>query len=295
MAVPVRDYVEYRVGEHQFCLRSSYADDRAALYSVRFLGEYEDILSEISPGDCVLDAGANIGVFTVLASSLVGSTGRVVAVEPQPENLRVLRRNIELNGCRNVSVVPRALSNVDGSAVFITGRGIGAHLSRSGGIPVDTISLPSILTVAKLPRIDYLKMDIEGAEVRVFEAEGTDMAISTLRRAVVEIHDAEADRRLTMFFRSKGFEVGDKRNDLQGRKRLIRRVLASPFLTLKLYRRDLLKASSRFLLPKFAASRAWFVREDGFQVGIRTFSNPLLREVSKQSRLGAGGSTPVGR
>src|SRR5689334_5501623 len=54
--------------------------------------------------DWLLDIGANLGWFTIIGSRLVGKTGRVLAIEPDPFNLRLLRTSVRLNACRNVDV-----------------------------------------------------------------------------------------------------------------------------------------------------------------------------------------------
>ncbi|MDX3388383.1 FkbM family methyltransferase, partial [Streptomyces niveiscabiei] len=72
----------------------------------------------LRPGDTFIDVGANIGYYTVLASQLVGSTGRVVAVEPSPDFHEALAGNVRLNGCANVRTVNTAVSDTPGRLTF---------------------------------------------------------------------------------------------------------------------------------------------------------------------------------
>ena len=70
---------------------------------------YEEAVRQVlrdrlGPGDVCLDVGANVGVMTFLASTLVGPSGRVIAVEPNPDNVQLLCRGILVNGCTNVEV-----------------------------------------------------------------------------------------------------------------------------------------------------------------------------------------------
>lgn len=65
-------------------------------------------------GDLFVDAGGNIGWFAVVGSKLVGPSGRVLTFEPDPFNVRLLRRNLRLNKCRNVTLHPVALSDRTG-------------------------------------------------------------------------------------------------------------------------------------------------------------------------------------
>src|SRR3569832_897765 len=67
----------------------------------------------ITPGMVVIDVGANIGYFSLLASTLVGAEGSVHAFEPDPLNCKFLRKNVRLNRAANVKVVQAALSSND--------------------------------------------------------------------------------------------------------------------------------------------------------------------------------------
>ena len=68
----------------------------------------------LKPGDVFFDVGANVGLFTVLAGRVVGSSGRVVAVEPSAGTARLLRKQVELNRLPNVTIVECGLSDEDG-------------------------------------------------------------------------------------------------------------------------------------------------------------------------------------
>ena len=119
----------------------------------------------LRPGDTFIDIGANIGVMTFLGASIVGASGRVIAVEPNPENVQLLYRNIVLNGSTRVEVLPLAAS--DRRSVFsLTGRS-NTHLSapqgaRGGGHLVQSVPLDDLL--GDLPRLDLVKLDVEGHE-----------------------------------------------------------------------------------------------------------------------------------
>ncbi|HEY6454237.1 MAG TPA: FkbM family methyltransferase [Steroidobacteraceae bacterium] len=90
--------------------------DRVIAKKLILYGGYEqreiDLLcSLVQPGDCVLDIGANIGLYSLALSRAVGSTGRVIAFEPDPDNAVLLRKNLDANGCGNVTVIEDALGD----------------------------------------------------------------------------------------------------------------------------------------------------------------------------------------
>ena len=88
---------------------------------IYWLGRFEPresavVRNLVQPGDCVIDAGANLGWFTLLASSIVGTTGKIFAFEPSGATVDHLRRNLALNGASNVEVHRIALSDNAGKA-----------------------------------------------------------------------------------------------------------------------------------------------------------------------------------
>jgi FkbM family methyltransferase len=134
----------------------------------------EWVRNEIRKCDVVLDIGAHIGYYTLIFAKAVGEEGKVVAFEPTPENFAILKKNIELNGHKNVTAVQKAVSNVTGSALFYTSEDFPAvnSLRDSFGlkqsIRVETLRLDDYFT--GLPeRVDFIKMDIEGAEAAAFQ------------------------------------------------------------------------------------------------------------------------------
>lgn len=135
-----------------------------------WLGTYERHMQHlfrerIRPGAIVFDVGANAGFFTLLASKLAGASGRVYAFEPLPRNLYYLERHVRLNDLANVTVEALAVAATSGEAHFRTA----AHasmggLAEGGNLRVVTASLDDLIASDRIPRPDFIKMDIEGAE-----------------------------------------------------------------------------------------------------------------------------------
>ena len=124
----------------------------------------------LRPGWTVIDAGANIGYFTLLASRLVGPSGRVIAFEPDPTNFEYLVRNIRANGCANVQAERLALSDRTGSLPFRRDRFKSeGHLVEGsppgrGAIAVPTVRLDDFAQQHRIDTVQFIKFDIEGGE-----------------------------------------------------------------------------------------------------------------------------------
>ena len=136
-----------------------------------WLGSYEPhmqelIAQEVEPDAVFYDVGANVGFYSLLASTLVRS-GRVFAFEPLPANVTYLRKHLALNAVKNVEVFELAICDQVGTAAFEQeGTGAMGRLEKEGGLRVVTATLDSLLWEQKLAPPNYLKMDIEGAETK---------------------------------------------------------------------------------------------------------------------------------
>lgn len=139
------------------------------LYYATFIAdEYSKL--EIKEGDVVIDAGANIGDFTVKSAKLVGSKGKIIAIEPSQNNVEILKENLDLNQLKNVSILQMALSDSSGEA-FIQGEGVSANIiGNKNGLKVNTITLNKIIDeYCEKNQNIVIKMDIEGGEELVFK------------------------------------------------------------------------------------------------------------------------------
>lgn len=149
---------------------------------------------EIRKGDVVVDVGANIGVFSVMAAR---AGARVVAVEPFPDNVEHLRRNLAANDCAGAQVVAGALADANGSARLYLGRkGVvhqlfekderGERLEQH--IDVPTLTLEELMRRHELERVDLLKLDCEGAEGLILASSPRDL-LARVGAISMEFHD----------------------------------------------------------------------------------------------------------
>ncbi|HSY49327.1 MAG TPA: FkbM family methyltransferase [Thermoanaerobaculia bacterium] len=135
-----------------------------------WLGTYEGPAQQLfrdwlRPGAIAFDIGANVGFFTLFASKLVGSAGHVYAFEPLPRNLSYLERHVRLNAVSNVIIESLAITASTGSARFEMGENVSqGRIDDGGNLHVVTASLDDLLASGRVPRPEFIKMDIEGAE-----------------------------------------------------------------------------------------------------------------------------------
>ena len=138
------------------------------------LQETATIRALLKPGATFIDVGASFGWYTVIASDAVGKEGRVIAFEPAPSSLELLRLNVRANGCENVTIEPMALSNHSGKLqLHLHGSNTGAHSilaskERTSTVTVDAISLDEYLKDHS-GKVDIVKIDTEGAEGIILE------------------------------------------------------------------------------------------------------------------------------
>lgn len=139
-------------------------------------GTWEPSVSELvrgmlKPGMTMVDIGGHIGYFTLLAARAVGPTGRVFAFEPAPYNFGLLQRNVALNGYEHVVLHQMAVADKPGKARFyLHPNSVGHSLqsetlgSTQTAIDMQITSLDEFFRAQDWPKVDLVKMDIEGAE-----------------------------------------------------------------------------------------------------------------------------------
>ena len=151
-----------------------HADDQVITPAIQQDGRWEPsegawLRATVRRGDTVIDCGANIGYFSVLASQLVGARGRVIAVEPDRDNLTLLTHNLWRNGCENVRVVPAAAWHERGVlSLHRSPTNTGDHraFAPDGQALVPSVTLSELLAGQ---RADVVKIDTQGADHHVVE------------------------------------------------------------------------------------------------------------------------------
>lgn len=142
-------------------------------------GKYEPqttrLFSQLArPGMSVVDVGAHVGYYSLLAAKKVGPTGHVFAFEPEPMNYDLLVKNAKLNGYQNIVAVQKAASRREGTAkLYLTALDNGRHsvydhnLPQAGSRVVETTTVDALLEEHGWPAVSLVKIDVEGAELDV--------------------------------------------------------------------------------------------------------------------------------
>lgn len=168
------------------------------------------IVRSAGAGDHVWDVGANIGYLALIAARIVGSTGGVVAIEPDAGCARAIRTNAALNGLTQIDVVEAAASDTSGRAELVVVRdrlwtrlaSVGDHHESEQRVEVATIALDDV----DQPPPTVIKIDVEGAELEVVA--GMQRLLRDHRPVVIcEMHGRNADFCAAM--RAAGYSVSN--------------------------------------------------------------------------------------
>ena len=131
--------------------------------------EVNALLQWVPHGGTVIDVGANIGFFTTRFAQKVGPAGRVLAIEPEDLNLRRLRKRLDhfvSNGI--VEILPAVVSDREGMAKLqINPDHPGDHKLAASGVDVEAHTLDGVIERTGWGRVDFVKIDVQGAEALV--------------------------------------------------------------------------------------------------------------------------------
>jgi len=141
-------------------------------------------ITEMSKNSVIIDAGAHIGKYTLLASK---KASQVIAIELENQNHEILLKNLKLNEIKNVQLINAALASNESYDLQIGEDSSTHHIIKSTGKnKMNIVSLDEVLNYSKKEKIDLLKMDIEGMELEVLKKS---KEIKRIIHAIIEIHN----------------------------------------------------------------------------------------------------------
>ncbi len=165
-----------------------------------WLGSYEfekQLLFEqtVTKGSVVFDLGGHVGFYTLLASELVGTNGKVFVFEPIQKNIFYLKEHVRLNKAENVKVIEAAVSDHCGEIFLDEGLSSSQwHISANGKHQVKSVGLDEMISKGELPVPDFMKIDIEGAET---------LALTGAKKMLTESHP-------TIFLATHGKDIHEE-------------------------------------------------------------------------------------
>ncbi len=179
----------------------------------------QTLAREIKRGNTFYDIGANAGFFSLLAGTLVGPTGRVLAFEPLPENIESIREQFSINSMRQCQLIPKAVGNRVGNASLIL-----AHNNSMGRIAdagkvesekmvtVETITIDEFVQDNTPP--DFIKLDVEGFETEVLAGASKLLNSNQAPKFLIELHGDDKAHQVEAILSTCGYHL----TDLTGRR-----------------------------------------------------------------------------
>jgi FkbM family methyltransferase len=166
------NYMRVKIDGHPFTVDLR---DRVVSFMILFYHTYDveeaTVLRRlVRPGDRIIDIGAHIGYYSVLFGLKTGRTGRVMSIEPHPDNIAVLEKNLSDNGLNDVVTVAKVAAGAGaGEATLFEGDGNRGdnRLYRSNDKASRSFSVPvcAVDDLISWDRVDLVKMDIQGYEL----------------------------------------------------------------------------------------------------------------------------------
>lgn len=157
------------------------------------------------PGDIVFDVGAHLGFETIYFADKMGPEGKVVSIEALPRICAMMKRSVELNGMAQVIPVGSAVSDAPGEVLIEDSDASDAlanAINSGSGVPVKAETIDTICETLGIGHIDFLKMNIEGAERPALL--GMERMIRNTKVVAISCHDF---REGNPFFITKQFVI----------------------------------------------------------------------------------------
>jgi FkbM family methyltransferase len=189
----------------------------------------DDIIERFLPkqGDIVVDIGAHMGRYTIIGSKRVGAQGRVVAIEAHPENFEMLNRNIKLNQLTNVIPLNYAVYSKEtkiklylpevesGYTIYNT---IMSNRARTEDkfVEVNANTLDYILQSKGITYVNWIKIDVEGAEFEVLKGASNVLSKSKDIALLIEVHGLDNYRPILEFVSSYNFKIEFEKSNKTG-------------------------------------------------------------------------------
>jgi FkbM family methyltransferase len=190
-------------------VRLIFPSDGGWIVAEILVGEVYNRFFKLASNSIVLDIGANAGAFTVNIAKKV-KKGLVIAIEPHPVSFKFLTQNIKINELQNVIPLNIALGSKMGKTrLYLTGKAHTAStmLPTNRWLEVQGEILDNLVRRLKLKRVDFIKIDAEGAELEILKGGEEILKSDGLKLSMEASHIPSEARDITEFLKARGFTV----------------------------------------------------------------------------------------
>lgn len=177
-------------------------------------------IATLNKGMVIVDVGAHQGFYSLIAAVKVGNEGKIIAIEPEPENYKKLLDNIKLNNFKNIIPVNLGLSDHNGiEKLYLNSSSTDHSLVKKSKnenfINIKVRTLDSLLEELNFKKIDVLKIDTEGAELLILKgAEETLRKNPRLKLFVASYHYPGEKEEVIQFLKERGFNPKISRGEI---------------------------------------------------------------------------------
>jgi len=181
--------------------------------NLKWGGPAKEAYYKVKEGDVIAEMGAFRGYYTLYLTKQVGTEGRIVAIEPIPDNVRYLKKNISENHLKNVSIVPKGVWNKDEEKVFqrkstdFQSGSIDMSYDDSDAQKIEVNTLDTILKDQHIQQVDFMLIQLNGAEYEALEGL-TSLAPKNL--SIAARYDKEGRdiaKEIQLLLEERGYEV----------------------------------------------------------------------------------------
>jgi FkbM family methyltransferase len=202
----------------------------------------KDIIDHFNPKerDIVVDIGAHIGLYTIMASKHVGPNGKIVAIEANPDNFEMLNRNVKLNQLTNVTNLNCAVySRETKIKLYLAGEGSNrtkyntliaerANEGKEKFVEVNADTLDHLMQLQGISEINWIKIDVEGAEYEVLKGASNIISHSKDISLLIEVHNLSGSNstlygHISQFLSLGNFKIDFEKTYDNGEKHVIAR------------------------------------------------------------------------
>ena len=149
---------------------------------------------KLREGEIVIDCGAYIGEFTLYAAKAVGSSGKVIAFEPNESDCQKLLANLRLNDLDSVIVIKKGVWSSDCVKSFSQNQGSSFLKEDPEAVAVPVVSLDKELGRLNIRRVNFIKMDIEGAELEAVRGAENILKNNKVNLAIASYHPVNGQK-----------------------------------------------------------------------------------------------------